>query len=153
MHGDVKQAFSKAFHSISPANTMGNGPILHGCVTSDPVGYSVPWWVFSNCLYSGQGDLVEITDYLHPLVENRDIRSLGLVLGLHHDRLKAVEQTSDSFLDDVIAAWLRKEGDAEKKGGPHWSTLVKALQHQRLKQFGIARTIAEDKGLQSLMQQ
>ncbi len=96
-------------------------------------------------------DLLEITEYLHPLVSKPDILNLGLVLGLYHDRLKAVEQNTN-FLDDVVSAWLRREGDVDKRGGPRWSTLIKALQHRRLRQTGIAKTIAEDKGLHSLVQ-
>ncbi len=100
----------------------------------------------------GQGDLINITDHLHALVEKHDIRNLGLVLGLHHDRLKVIEQTTHGYLDDVIAAWLRREGDVDKVGGPRWSTLVKALQHHRLRQSGIAKDIAVAKGLESLIE-
>ncbi len=99
----------------------------------------------------GIKDLLEITDYLHPLVDKSDIFNLGLVLGLYQDRLKLVEQNSTNFLDDVVSAWLRREGDVDKRGGPRWSTLIKALQHRRLRQTGIAKTIAMDKGLLSLV--
>ncbi len=100
----------------------------------------------------GQGDLMNITDHLRALVDNRDICSLGLILGLHYDRLKVIQQSSYSYLDGVIAAWLRREGDVDKRGGPRWSTLVKALQHHRLGQLGMARDIAEARGLQSLIE-
>ncbi len=99
-----------------------------------------------------QRDLISITDHLHGLVEKRDIYNLGIVLGLDRDRVKVIEQTAHSFLDDIIAAWLRREGDVNERGGPRWSTLVKALQHRRLRQLGIARDIAEEKGLQSLIE-
>ncbi len=90
---------------------------------------------------------MNITDHLHALVDKRDIHLLGLVLGLDPGRLKVIEQSSDSYLDGVIAAWLRREGDVDKRGGPRWSTLVKALQHRRLRQSGIAKDIADTKGL------
>ncbi len=99
----------------------------------------------------GQGDLITITDYLDVLVDKRDIYNLGLLLGLYPDRLKAIEQTTHNYLDDVVLAWLRREGDVNKRGGPRWSTLVKALQHRRLRQVGIASDIAEAEGLQSLI--
>ncbi len=95
----------------------------------------------------GLGHLLEITDYLHTLVDKREISSLGLILGLYADRLKWLEQNSHDFLDDVVYAWLRREGDVDKRGGPRWSTLVNALNHRRLRQTGIANAISKDKGL------
>ena len=97
------------------------------------------------------GDHLEVADYLHPLESKSDIRNLGLALGLHYDRLKAIEKTSDSYLDDVISAWLRREGDVDKKGGPRWSALVKALRHWRLRQIKIANDI--EKNLRVLYEQ
>ncbi len=80
-------------------------------------------------------------------MSKRDIRSLGLVLGLTATRLCTLEQTTDDLLDDVILAWLRREGDVDKRGGPSWKTLVRALHHKRLRQTGIADTITKDKKL------
>ncbi len=80
-------------------------------------------------------------------MDKSDVSNLGLVLGLYPDRLKALEQNSRNFLDDVVYAWLRREGDVDKRGGPRWSTLVEALKHRRLRQNGIADTISIDKGL------
>lgn len=45
--------------------------------------------------------------------------------------------SSSTFLDDVVAAWLHRED----KCVPTWENLVKALRHPRLKQTGIANKI------------
>ena len=52
---------------------------------------------------------------------------------------------SDTYLYDVIAAWLRKEDYVEEKGEPSWTTLVNALKHRTIKQEGIANKIAQEK--------
>ena len=54
---------------------------------------------------------------------------------------------SDTFLDDVIAAWLRKEDSVKEKGEPSWTVLIRSLKHRRVSQTGIADTIAKDKEL------
>jgi len=55
-------------------------------------------------LSSGDEDFLEITEYLIAL-EKTDVYNLGLVLGLSQHKVKAMKDT-DTFLDDVIAAWL-----------------------------------------------
>ena len=52
---------------------------------------------------------------------------------------------SATFLDDVIAAWLRKEDQVTEKGEPSWTVLVNALKHRRVGQTGIANNIVKDK--------
>jgi len=84
--------------------------------------------------------LIEITDYLFELNKTH-IYHLGLVLGLSHHRLKDMKD-SETFLDDMIAAWLQKVDRVEV---PTWQSLVKALKHQRVKQTGIASEIEKDK--------
>ena len=74
-------------------------------------------------------DLLEITDYLLNM-EKHHIYHLGLVLGLTQTKLKAMKE-SDSFLNDVIAAWLRKEDNVKEKGEPSWTVLISALKHRR----------------------
>ena len=96
-------------------------------------------------ILSATGDLLEITDYLLELEETH-IYNLGLVLGLEQKKVKDLKR-SDSFLDDVISAWLRKEDQVTKKGNPSWAVLISALKHARVKQIGIADKIAKDKGL------
>lgn len=81
---------------------------------------------------------MNITDYLLEL-EKTHIYNLGMVLGLKQTKVKALKD-SDTFLDDVIAAWLRKEDQVKEK--PSWTVLIKALRHQRLEQRGIADKIA-----------
>ena len=90
-------------------------------------------------------DLFEITCYLMDL-DKTDIHNLGLVLGLSHRKLKMMKD-SDMFLDNVLAAWLRREDEVQNQGTPSWSTLVIALRHKRLGQNGIASTICKDKGV------
>ena len=95
-------------------------------------------------LPSGELDLLDITNYL--LYMNKDhIYNLGLVLGLRQTKLKTLKD-SDSFLDDAISAWLRKEDQVTEKGDPSWTVLVNALKHPRVGQSGIADKIAKDKG-------
>ena len=72
--------------------------------------------------------------------------NLGLVLGLSQHKVKA-KKNSDTFLDDIITAWLRKEDQVIKMGEPSWTVLVSALEHRRVGQTGIACKIAKDKGL------
>ena len=87
--------------------------------------------------------MVDITEYLNE-IRKTEILKLGLVLGLSHTKLKA-NMDSDTFLSDVIAAWLRKEDYVEEKAKPSWTTLVNALKHSTVKQEGIANRIAQDK--------
>ena len=97
-------------------------------------------------LYShapAEEDLVDITEYLTG-IGKAGILKLGLVLGLSHNKLKA-NMDSDTFLCDVIAAWLQKEDFVNKKGEPSWTTLVNALKHSTVKQEGIANKIEQDK--------
>ena len=71
---------------------------------------------------------------------------LGLVLGINQHKTKAM-MNSSTFLDDVIAAWLRREDQVKKKGEPSWTVLVRALEHPRVGQCGISQIIRKDKGL------
>ena len=92
----------------------------------------------------GESDLFDITTYLH-VMEKSHIYLLGLVLGIRQTKLKALKD-SDTFLDDVISAWLRKEDQVKEKGDPSWTVLVNALKHARVGQSGISDKIAKDKG-------
>ena len=84
--------------------------------------------------------MIEITDYLFEL-DKTHIYHLGLVLGLSRHRVKEMED-SKTFLDDMIAAWLKK---VDQVGAPTWQKLVEALKHWRLGQIGIASEIEKDK--------
>ena len=83
---------------------------------------------------------MEITDYLFEL-DKAHIYHLGVVLGLNHHRVKRMKD-SETFLDDMIAAWLQKVDQVEV---PTWQRLVKALRHMRVGQTGIASEIENDK--------
>ena len=84
--------------------------------------------------------MIEITDYLFEL-DKTNIYHLGLVLGLSHHQVKEMKD-SETFLDDMIAAWLQK---VDQVGIPTWQKLVKALRHKRVGQTGIANKIEKDK--------
>ena len=74
-------------------------------------------------------------------LEKTDIYNLGLVLGLKQPEVKKM-QGSETFRDDMIAAWLeQKEDQVAKKGKPTWETLVKALKNPRVNQTKIAEKI------------
>ena len=94
---------------------------------------------------SASEDFLDITEYLIDL-EKTDVYNLGLVLGLSQHKVKA-KRDLDTFLDDIITAWLRKEDQVIKRGEPSWSVLITALKHRRVGQTGIATNIAKDKGL------
>ena len=95
-------------------------------------------------IHAGIDDLVEVTDYLLDL-EKTDIYNLGLALKLKQPEVKQMRD-SETFRDDMIAAWLeQKEDQVAKKGKPTWETLVKALKNPRVKLTEIAEIIQRDK--------
>ena len=53
--------------------------------------------------------------------------------------------SSETFRDDMIAAWLQKEDQVTKRGVPTWDTLVKALRDRRVNQTGVADKIETEK--------
>ena len=80
-------------------------------------------------------------------MERIHVYHLGVVLGLSQIKLKAKLEESKTFLDDVIAAWLRKEDQVIERGEPSWRVLISALKNCRVGQTGIASNIAKDKRL------
>ena len=54
---------------------------------------------------------------------------------------------SETFRDDMIAAWLLKEDQVTAQGVPTWETLVKALRHPRVNQTGVAERIEAEKNV------
>ena len=64
----------------------------------------------SDCIFliaiPGEEDLTDITDYLLQLETH--LYNLGLVVGISQHKTKAMMDSS-TFLNDVIAAWLRRE--------------------------------------------
>ena len=87
-----------------------------------------------------------MTRYLLPL-EKDHLYDLGIVLGIDRRRIKDLRessQTTTQFCDSVIEAWLQRVDRVETE--PSWRCLVLALQSDRLKQTGVARKVAEEKG-------
>ena len=84
--------------------------------------------------------MIEITDYLLEL-DKSNIYHLGLVLGFSYHRVIEMKD-SETFLDDMITAWLQKVDRVEV---PTWQRLVEALRHKRVGQTGIASEIEKDK--------
>jgi len=111
-----------------------------------PIVYNCSPLLHSSPLALGEEDLLEITDYLIGM-EKAQIYGLGVALGLRQNKVKAMKD-SDTCLDDVIAAWLRKEDNVKKIGEPSWTVLIGALKNRRVGQIGIADEIAKEKGLQ-----
>lgn len=98
-----------------------------------------------DCIFVSRFGFMEITSYLWQL-EKMQIYHLGLVLGLSQHHMKNLKD-SETFLDDVIMAWLRQEDQVQCVGQPSWQMLMEALRHERVGQNGIACAIAKDKGL------
>ena len=98
---------------------------------------------FCCIIYTAIDDLLEVTEYLLNLKQT-DIYYLGLTLGLTHPHLKNIA-SSETFRDDMIAAWLQKEDQVIKRGMPTWETLVKALRDRRVNQTGVADKIETEK--------
>lgn len=91
--------------------------------------------------HAASDDHFAVTEFLLGL-EKDHIYHLGLVLGLNQGRVKNMMDSSTTFLDDVIAAWLRREDQVRETT---WVNLVKALRHPRLNQTGIADKIVAAK--------
>ena len=68
------------------------------------------------------------------------ILDLGAHLGLNSVRLKN-KLHSSTFVNDVIAAWVRKEDKVLDKGEPTWRNVAMALEHPRIRQGGVADEI------------
>ena len=93
--------------------------------------------------YAAIDDHYEVTSYLLDIGQ-ADIYNLGLALGLNQPRVKKMKD-SETFMDDVIAAWLQKEDQVTRRGVPTWETLVKALRDRRVNQTGLAKKIETEK--------
>ena len=97
-------------------------------------------------VFTAESDICEIAGYLGQL-DRANFCRLGLCLGLRHSSIKDMMH-SETYREDMIAAWLRREGDVDKKTGvPTWRTLVKALRNPRVKQDGIAGDISSEKNI------
>ena len=56
-------------------------------------------------------------------------------------------ESSETFREDMIAAWLQKEDQVTRRGLPTWKTLVRALRNDQVNQNGVADKIATDKNV------
>ena len=90
-------------------------------------------------------DHYDVTNYLLYLGTTH-IYNLGQTLGLNQPHVRSMRD-SDTFRDDVIAAWLQREDQVTRRGVPTWRTLVGALRDRRVKQTGVADTIAAERGV------
>jgi len=94
--------------------------------------------------FLAESDIFEITEYLHPINKAQILR-IGLCLGLSHTKLRDTME-SQTYREDMIAAWLRREDDVQQKTGiPTWRVLVMALNKQG--QNGIASKISKAKNI------
>ena len=97
--------------------------------------------------YTELKDMVTVRGYLVDLdKEQMYMLHVGLILGLHSTTLynKYEGSSKVNYLDDVLAAWFRKQDDVERKGVPSWATLATALESTQLRQNGIASKIRKD---------
>ena len=90
-----------------------------------------------------QDNHTEITSYLLGL-DKTYIYHLGLVLGLSEPQVRGMGD-SKTFLDDMVAAWLQKVDQVQKRGAPSWRRLVEALRDRTVGQNGIASEIIYDR--------
>ena len=88
-------------------------------------------------------DIKNITSYLHSL-DRAAVFNLGLVLGLEYSRLKAMIDSSPTFLQDMLAGWLQRVDQVQMTGVPTWKRLAEALKDPRLGQNGLASKIEQN---------
>ena len=73
-----------------------------------------------------------LTDLKEGLYYNSNWRDLGLKLGLYDTTLRSIESANSSQVDECLAKclvkWLQRVDGVDNKGGPTWTTLVKALE-------------------------
>lgn len=99
--------------------------------------------MYTTLFFPGEEHHVDISDYLL-ILDKKQLYDLGLTLGLLHQHLKNL-MDSPMFLDDLIAAWLRKEDAVGQRFPPTWRNLVRALRTPRVSQHGIADRISKEK--------
>ena len=81
-----------------------------------------------------KGNVSEIGGCLQKL-DKAHILDLGMNLGISHSKLTEI-MDSKTFPEDVITAWLQREG---KRGTPSWANLIGALTDLLVKQEGMSR--------------
>lgn len=96
-------------------------------------------------LVPAMDDLLAVSGYLLDL-EKEQMKTLGLILGLFHRTVSNSYEnsTKTAYLNDILHAWLLQQDEVGENGSPSWNTLTTALQHEQLRQAGIARKIRDD---------
>ena len=91
-------------------------------------------------------DLLAVSGYLLDL-DKEQMKTLGLILGLSHLTVSNSYEgsTKTSYLNDILHAWLLQQDDVEENGSPSWAKLTTALEHEQLRQSGIAKKIRAER--------
>ena len=97
-------------------------------------------------LFPAMNDLLDVSGYLLDLGKEQ-MKTLGQILGLSHRTVSNSYEssTNTAYLNDILTAWLLQQDEVGENGLPSWITLTTALEHEQLRQAGIARKIREDK--------
>lgn len=69
-------------------------------------------------------------DVLKELKDSIKWKDIGLNLGLYYPTLVKIEKDNDDLSSrkrEMLAAWLNKQDNVKKCGGPTWEQLVEAL--------------------------
>ena len=91
-------------------------------------------------------DLLAVSGYLLDL-DKEQMKTLGLILGLSHLTVANSYEgsTKTSYLNDILHAWLLQQDEVEESGSPSWAKLTTALEHEQLRQSGIAKKIRAER--------
>ena len=90
-------------------------------------------------------DLIDVLHYLLNLDED-ELETLGQLLGLSYATITDYKDTNrKKYCRSILKAWLLKQDRVVEKGGPHWSTLERALRDPLLGQNGIADKIRQER--------
>lgn len=97
------------------------------------------------CYNADIDDLNEVSGYLCDL-NHAQLEVLGLQMGLRLPTLKNFNcDTNATYLNELLAAWLREQDKVMEVCPPTWENLAKALESKRVSQNGIAAKIRKDK--------
>ena len=91
---------------------------------------------------TGDENKLKIVLYLKRIGNNQDLLMIGEGLGLTGLRTKL---TTDTFLDDLVGAWLERKYRVDEVGRPTWRKLVEVL--QEVGQNGLAKDIIEKENI------
>ena len=94
--------------------------------------------------HPGIGELIDVGEYLLSLKKDQIFR-LGLVLGLCAVPTLDNIKDSQTFLYDMLTAWLQGQDDVGRRGGHTWRALVKGLRHPSVAQNETADKIHKEK--------